>query len=197
MPDESFIQVSVNTRNFLRQADLSEGKVRRLSANALTETAKGIRFRYLPKGMDKHIEGGPTKFTRVGGRWMKANSKTSKQVAHVYVAPIQESYLKTIIKGGVRRDNLPVPGSRAKLTKHGNLPLTATKGKTAFRIVSRGLPMHVRRVGRKGAKKIHMIAAWFKYRFYKKTFPYFSIVEDGARKSYNREYKRAFKKVFK
>lgn len=197
MGNEPLISVTINADSFMKQVNDTSMKMKRVSAMSLNGTAKGIKFRHLPKGMDKHIEGGPTRFTRTGGRWKPAEVKKEKQVAWVYMAPMQDAYLKTIVKGGVRRDDLPVPGIRARLTKHGNLPKNATKGKKVFRIVAKGLPLHVKKIGRKGKKKLKVIAAWIKYRTYKKTFPYFEIVLKGAQKSYRKEYNMAFRRVFK
>jgi hypothetical protein len=191
-----FVRVTLNTRQFLGQLLAAEGKVKRVSSIALNRIAFNVKKRDLPKGMDRYIDR-PTPFTKRGGRVLKARARQEPQEAWVYMAPAQDRYLKPIVKGGVVRDNLPVPGGRARVNKYGNLPRGATKAKSAFHMKIRGVGHHVKRIGRKGAKKIHVIGSWFKYRFYRPSFPFFKVVDRSAQRNYNREYRAAWRRVFR
>lgn len=197
MADENAIMVKVNTSNFYRQLGQAEGKVKRMTALGLNGLAFRIRKKDLPLGMDKNIDR-PTPFTRRGGRVLKAKARDFPQVAWVYIAPIQEGYLKTIVKGGTRTDKLPVPGKEASRNKYGNLPRNATKGKKVFflkRGVGRGV--HAKRVGPKKKRRLVIIAHWPFVRRYKKTFPLFEVVRKAASLNYNQELRKAFGRVFK
>jgi hypothetical protein len=199
MADKGIVKVTINTRNFLKSVDKAPGKMKRVSAMALNNTAWSIKKKSGPAGMEKHLDR-PTPFTKRGWRVLKAKAKQEPQTAWSYMAPIQDEYLKNLVTGGEETNMLPIPGRESTRNKYGNLPRRATKAKKAFWIKGKGgiKGYTVKQVGSKGDKENKVIAMWpWRRRYVKHTFPMVKVVRKGASRVFNREYRVAFRKVFK
>jgi hypothetical protein len=199
MATEGLVTVKISTINLIKGINAAPNKLKRVSAWALNNTAFDIMRVSGPKGMEKHLDR-PTPFTKRGWRVQKAKAKEEPQTAWSYMAPVQDNYLKSLVTGGEETEMLPIPGKTATTNKFGNLPRTATKGKKLFWIKGKGgiKGFTAKRIGRKGAKRVKVIAMWPWRRRYKKgTLPFTKIVRAGASRVFNREYRIAFRKVFK
>lgn len=191
LDDARMITVSVNAANALRSLNLTESQIKRISARALNETSFAIKKIDGPKGFDKHIDR-PTPFTKRGFRVKKA--KARKLMSVIYIAPVQAKYLHEQVFGGTRTEKHPVPGKKIKLNKYGNLTRRATKRKGVFSISKGGKNITMIRTGKRTVKTL---AIWPTARKYKKRVPFMGIVLKGVKRSFNREYKKAYKRIIK
>jgi len=83
--------------------------------NDVSEKATG----QLRRGAEQHLDR-PTPFTLRGFRVQRSNKHNLR--AFVYIAPIQDAYLKYQVKGGTRTSRAIAVPVEIKLNKYGNIP---------------------------------------------------------------------------
>jgi len=170
----------------------------------LQSAKKAVRY-----SMDKHIEGGPTRWTRRG---MKVEKPTKTNLRGALLFKATHGYMQEIMHGGTKHAKhrkLPEPvtanvRSTAELNKFGNIPrsLFAKAATDASRRYFMGVPRGRtnspnnvgiwRRSGRKGSKKLTKVVSLKRSsRQQRVTFPAPRI----ARQAFNKTYRRQFSKL--
>lgn len=177
-------------------------------SHAINRTLKASRLEQ-QKAMDRHIEGGPTRFTRTGVR-AQFSSKRDLQGFLFYKG--DRPYMRTIVDGGTvvaKRKKLSEPVN-VRLDKRGNIP-SGSGGNNKYTSRAKkdpkfffGIPKGKRgenyrgiwrRYGKGGLSKrgkprgrIKLMVSWARgQRFQNKSFPAYKVVEDHAPKYLRRQ----------
>lgn len=185
------IKITADFDGLVSQLDnMQKKQIPFAASQALNEVAqksvKALRVQ-ATKALDR-----PTPFTLNGFRMMRSSKANLSAV--VYIAPIQNAYMRFQVEGGVRRDKeqgrtiVPVEGA-IKLNKYGNIPgrKTGIAGKSnRFVGTHRGVKgIWARgRVGKKGqfinsnrkSKSLRLVAAFNDSVVYKSKLPFYKIV---------------------
>ena len=141
----------------------------------------------LPKKLDK-----PTPFTMKAFKINKA--KKTELVGDIHITPERWKYLKYVVEGGTRTDNIGVPTKNAKLNKYGNIPMRRKgliKKKNQY-IATIGSVSGVWERTKSGTK---LIVAFEKSVTYEKQFPFKKIADGVARKKFQRNFKRSLSRA--
>lgn len=140
------------------------------------------------KAMDRHIKGGPVRFTRTGVRYFAGNKRNLQGM--VFYEENRAPYMRLIIDGGTdvaKRKKLNEPVN-VRLTKQGNIPNSYIRKKEGDPKFFFGIPKGKsgekyrgvwRRYGRSGYNrkgkargKIRLMVSWDRsQRFQRQTFP--------------------------
>lgn len=127
----------------------------------------------------------PTPFTLRGFRYKRSTKR--HLVGVVYIADIQDRYLRYQVEGGTRaRKNIGVP-VRARLNKYGNIPgrrKGLIKKKTQFMATIKG----INGVWERTKKGVKLMVAFEDRVTYRKRFPFYKIVKGIVTNRFKRHY---------
>lgn len=161
------------------------------------------------QGMEKHYEGGPTRFTKSGILFTKSHKRRLN--AMVYINPNRGDYIRITMAGGIVK---PGDGARTRvqpvnmrLTKHGNITgRRGPSGKIAkllakpkyFSGVPKGMPNDDdhegvwQRMGRKGGRDSLRMVAHYKRQWRQRPFfPGFQIAQRKIMTTFGPEFYKA------
>lgn len=161
-------------------------------SQAINDTAHKSTLN-LQKGARIHLDR-PTPFTLKGFKFRRSTKRNLS--ATVYVAPIQNKYLRYQIEGGTRKagveGGVSVPVN-VKLNKYGNIPGKRTglaKSKKKFIATRRGVKGVWQTTGGKKNPQIRLSVYLAKSATYKKIFPFHNIVRTTVARSLGIAFKK-------
>lgn len=176
------------------------GQVPFALSHAINRTLKASRLEQ-QKAMKKHIEGGPTRFTKSG---IRAEYSSKRDLTGYLYYAADRPYMHTIVDGGTvvaKRKKLSEPVN-VKLDKFGNIP--TGRGKNKYTERAKGDPKFFlgiprgrsgerfrgiwRRYGKGGLNKrgkargrIKLMVSWSRgQRYQNKSFPAYDVVQRHA-----------------
>jgi len=162
---------------------------------ALNKTAGRVRDG-LMTAMLREIDR-PTDFTL--NAFKIKNSNKRNLTAWIFAKPIQEKYLSLLVYGGTDGKKHIVPGVKAKLNAHGNLPRNKSRGSTNKKKFFKGTPkgggpsgLYQRMPANPNSKKIRLIGHFPKSRTYRKLFRYERSVNTSFDRWFSYEWNKAF-----
>lgn len=170
-------------------------------ARSITDTMKQQRIEQ-QKAMEKHMDGGPTRWTKSGVRW-KGASKMNLHGMVYYKA--DRPYMHLIVDGGIdkaKKNRLSEPVN-VRVTKQGNIPKGYTAKQMQHEKFFGGIPKGKsgekyrglwRRYGKTGYTKagkargkIRMMVSWGRgSRMQRKTFPAREVFNDHVPQYFTR-----------
>ena len=155
---------------------------------ALNEVAGKVKENQV-KVIERELNN-PTPFTKRGFRIKYATKQnlTSK----VFIAPIQQSYLKYQIEGGVNTDRGLVPQAGIKTNKYGNIPKNALRNRRS-KGTSRRVGGRIYTSPKRGARKL--LAIITSRREYKKKYDFQGTGIVEAKKQFEAATTKALNKT--
>lgn len=212
MASESTISIKLDDKDWDQfTRELVDQNIPFATSVAINRTAYHVQ-QAVRTGMDKHYEGGPTRFTKSGIRFTKSNKRHLQSL--VYVNPDRGDYIRTTMAGGIVKPGkgaqTRVRPVRMRLTKQGNISGGRGPGGKIAKLINKpkyfsGVPAGKpnnedyagiwERMGRKGKQSLRMIASYKKQWRQRPVFPAFQIAERKIMTQLGPEFYKAIVKA--